>query len=125
MRRDVSGFTPTREDGEETPREPRTLTNNTNSNHRHFGADPISVLQRRLSVVDLSPARVNRQAEHDSDGSDEDEGPANDGFDEDQFTDEYFQAWEGDIDSDDEWAYHYDTDVVGPEPTYLMQGRFV
>lgn len=75
--------------------------------------DPMLDIQRRLSVADLSPARVQRGTGRDPDSPEDDESPVIDDFDEHQFTDEYFQSWEGDIESDEDWAALHESEVSG------------
>ncbi|TDL27613.1 hypothetical protein BD410DRAFT_782741 [Rickenella mellea] len=107
-----SGFTPTRDDSGKTPvsRTPTELA--AEKARRRRSGCTISALQEKLARVELSSMRQypregeRRRGRRASSairvadiGNDDALG---DGFDEGRFTEEYFQSWDGDIDSDED-----------------------
>ncbi|KAL5511883.1 hypothetical protein ACEPAH_5101 [Sanghuangporus vaninii] len=117
-----SGFTPTRDDaGIATPTERQVRASSARS-----GDDPTAALQSHLMHLDISP---RRRSDNSPSGSGrlgarsrtpQRVSPTHQApppqtlgfdftFDESKFTEDYFRAWEGDIDSDEDFA-----DIVRP-----------
>ncbi|THH06219.1 hypothetical protein EW145_g4242 [Phellinidium pouzarii] len=114
-----SGFTPSREDGgtaTPTERQARATAGRP-------GADPTAVLQSSLMRLDLSGRQrsVDRVGRHPRSRTPQRAGTASAhvappqvpgfdfNFDESKFTEPYFHAWDGDIDTDEDFA-----DIVRP-----------
>ncbi|KAI5122987.1 hypothetical protein M0805_006865 [Coniferiporia weirii] len=112
-----SGFTPSREDGgAATPTERQVRA----SSGRHV-VDPTAALQSSLMHLELSPRQrsADRVGRHARSRTPQRGGTAHGAqpqapgfdfnFDESKFTETYFRAWDGDIDSDEDFA-----DIVRP-----------
>ncbi|EJD06075.1 uncharacterized protein FOMMEDRAFT_166360 [Fomitiporia mediterranea MF3/22] len=118
-----SGFTPSREDaGTSTPTERQIRASSGRS-----GDDPTAVLQSTLMRLEMSPRRRSENSPSPGSGRHgarsrtpqrvgsghrppPPQAPGFDfTFDEAKFTDEYFRAWDGDIDSDEDFS-----DLVRP-----------